>query len=130
MKQVFQKYISIFIVSVAMFWTFVFSQEFSIHATWWCLTWVGEECLVIEINPDNQATPESIAQDVVMSATYMVWTVLTIAIIVSWLWYIFSSASGKDPSKYKKWLMYAAIWAVLVRWAYAIVRLLQYIARW
>ena len=130
MKQLFRKCMSVFIASVAMFWTFAFSQEFSIHTTWWCLTWVGEECLVIEINPDNPATPESIAQDVVFSATYMVWTVLTIVIIVCWLWYIFSSASGKDTSKYKKWLISAAIWAVLVRWAYAIVRLIQYIAKW
>jgi hypothetical protein len=51
-------------------------------------------------------------------------------IVICWLWYIFSSASGKETSKYKKWLINAALWAVLVRWAYAIVRLIQYIARW
>lgn len=102
-----------------------------------CLMWVWENCFHYEKMmwiDDNQPwsgyTATSIAQDVVVSATYMVWTVLTIVIIVCWLWYIFSSASGKDTSKYKKWLIYAALWAILVRWAYAIVRLIQYVAKW
>jgi hypothetical protein len=124
------KYISVLILFIVTCWSFSFWQEFSINTTWWCLTWVWNECLIVEINPENPATPESIAQDIVFSATYMVWTILTIVIIVCWLWYIFSSASGKDTSKYKKWLISAAIWAVLVRWAYAIVRLIQYIAKW
>ena len=102
-----------------------------------CLMWMGQDCFEYEkmmwikdYQPGSWYTATSIAQDVVVSATYMVWTVLTIVIIVCWLWYIFSSASGKDTSKYKKGLVSAAIWAILVRWAYAIVRLIQYIARW
>lgn len=102
-----------------------------------CLMWIGQNCFhyekmmwIADSQPWSGYTATSIAQDVVFSATYMVWTVLTIVIIVCWLWYIFSSASGKDTSKYRKWLVYAAIWAVLVRWAYAIVRLIQYIAKW
>ena len=115
---------------IAIFWSFSFWQEFTINTTWGCLTWVWSDCLVVEINPENPATPESIAQDVVVSATYAVWTVLTIVLLVCWLWYIFASWSGKDTSKYKKWLIAAGIWAILVRSAPAIVRLIQYIARW
>lgn len=103
----------------------------------WCLMWVWQDCFQYETmmwiknyQPEAGYTATSVAQDVVMSATYMVWTVLTIVIIVCWLWYIFSSASGKDTKRYKDWLIYAAIWAVLVWWAYAIVRLIQYIAKW
>lgn len=102
-----------------------------------CLMWMWQDCFeyekmiwIKEYQPGSGYTATSIAQDVVVSATYMVWTVLTIVIIACWLWYIFASASGKDTSKYRKWLIYAAIWAVLVRWAYAIVRLIQYIAKW
>ena len=102
-----------------------------------CLMWMGQDCFEYEkmmwikdYQPGSGYTATSVTQDIVFSATYMVWTILTIVIIVCWLWYIFSSASGKDASKYKKWLISAAIWAVLVRWAYAIVRLIQYIARW
>ena len=105
-----------------------------------CLDWVWQNCFdyekliwIDDDQPDYTAT--SIAQDVVVSATYMVWTVLTIIILICWLWYIFSSTwgkglLGKSPSDYKSWLIKAAIWAILVRWAYAIVRLIQYIAQW
>jgi hypothetical protein len=102
-----------------------------------CLMWMWQDCVEYEkiiwikdYQPGSGYTATSIAQDVVVSATYAVWTILTIVIIVCWLWYIFSSASGKETSKYRKWLVSAAIWAILVRWAYAIVRLIQYIAKW
>lgn len=106
-----------------------------------CLMWVWQNCFhyekmmwIDDDQPWSGYTATSIAQDVVMSATYMVWTVLTIVIVICGLWYIFSSTwgkglFGKDPSEYKKWLINAALWAVLVWWAYAIVRLIQYIAR-
>ena len=124
------KYFSTLALVIVILWNFSFWQEFKISTTWWCLSWVWNDCLVVKMNTWENITPQSITQDVVVSATYMVWTVLTIVIIVCWLWYIFSSASGKDTSKYKKWLVSAAIWAILVRWAYAIVRLIQYVARW
>lgn len=102
-----------------------------------CLTWMWQWCLTYETmiwmkdyQPGSGYTATSIAQDLVVSATYMVWTVLTIAIVYCWLKYIFASAWGKDPKDYWKRLIQAAIWAVLVWWAYAIVRLIQYIARW
>ena len=112
-------------------------SKVGINLTGDCLMGVWQNCFHYEAmmwltgsQPGSGYTATSIAQDVVFSATYMVWTVLTIVIIVCWLWYIFASASAKDTSKYKKWLVSAAIWAVLVRWAYAIVRLIQYIAKW
>ena len=88
------------------------------------ILWIADD------QPDGGYTATSIAQDTVVSATYFVWTVLTIVLLVCWLWYIFASWSGKDTSKYKKWLIAAGIWAILVRSAPAIVRLIQYIARW
>ena len=103
--------------------------------TWmwkWCFSsdniirWSGSE--MARINKSRTVT--TIAQDIIVAATYMVWTVLTIIIIYCGLMYIFAARDGKDVSNYKKWLINAAIWAVLVRWAYAIVRLIQYIAKW
>jgi hypothetical protein len=124
------KFINLFMLLIVIFWSFSFWQELIVNTTWGCLTWVWNDCLIVEINPENPATPESIAQDVVVAATYYVWTVLTIVLLICWLWYVFASWSGKDTSKYKKWLIAAGIWAVLVRSAPAIVRLIQYIARW
>lgn len=120
--------ISTAVVSTFIFLSFVSAQEIIIKTTWGCLTWVWNECLVI--NAENDYTLESIAQDVIFAATYMLWTVLTLVIIYCWLWYIFAAKWWKDVNKYKNWLKNAMIWAVLVRWAYSIVRLIQYVAQW
>jgi hypothetical protein len=105
-----------------------------------CLTGMGKWCFSYDAMirwKDSQTTAinknrtvMTIAQDVILTATYMVWTVLTVILLYCWLMYIFAARWGKEPSKYKDWLVKAAIWAVLVRWAYAIVRLIQYIAQW
>ena len=94
----------------------------------WCFDY--EKIIWIDKTQNQNITAKSIAQDVLLSATYMVWTVLTVVIIYCWLMYIFAARSGKVDSKYKTWLINAWIWALLVWWAYAIVRLIQYIARW
>lgn len=100
-----------------------------------CLTWMGRNCFdyekliwIDEEQPDYTAT--SVAQDIIFAATYIVWTILTIVIIYCGLMYIFAAKDWKDPVNYKNWLKNAAIWALFVRWAYAIVRLIQYIAAW
>ena len=101
-----------------------------------CLTWMGRWCFDmgkltwIEKNQRSDISAMSIIQDIVYWATYMVWTILTIIIIYCGLCYIFASRDWKDVSKYRNWLIYAAIWAVLVWWAFAMVRLIQYIAKW
>ena len=104
-----------------------------------CLRWVWVWCfnlpgLLFPWNPisgeDKNRTVMSVSQDVVYWATRMVWTVLTIVIIYCGLMYIFAARWGKDGNAYKKWLISAAIWAILVWSAYAIVRLIQYIAKW
>ena len=128
MKRILYKFISIFALFIFTFWDLSFAQEIIVSFTGWCLTWVWNECFVI--NPEDDRDLMSIAQDIILAGTYAVWTVLTLVIIYCWLWYIFASRDGKDVSKYKKWLIYACIWALFVRWAYAIVRLIQYIAQW
>ena len=94
----------------------------------WCFDY--EKMIWIQNQQNEDISATSIAQDVIYAATYMVWTVLTIVIIYCGLWYIFATRDWKDVNKYKKWLTSAAIWALLVWWAYAIVRLIQYIAKW
>ena len=114
-------------------------NEFTAWEMWidlTCLTWMCKwafdfrKVLWIEETQPDGITGKSIVQDVIFAATYLVWTILTIVIIYCWLMYIFSARSGKVDSKYKTWLINAWIWALLVRWWYAIVRLIQYIARW
>lgn len=68
-------------------------------------------------------------QDIVLSATFFIWTVVTVALIVSGLMYIFAAASGKDPSWAKKWIIWALIGLVIVACSYFIIRLVQYLAK-
>ena len=101
-----------------------------------CLRGVWKNCFEyeklvwIDGKQKTKYTATSIAKDVMYAATYAVWTVLTIVIIYCGLMYIYASRWGKDTSSYRRWLVNAAIWAILVWWAYAIVRLIQYVARW
>jgi hypothetical protein len=111
------------------------ASEVGINFNWDCLMWMWkwcfdyEEMIWIDKAQNPNITVTSISQDVVLAATRNVWIVLSIVIIRCGLGYIFASKEGKWGEKYKKWLITAAIWALLVRWAYAIVRLIQYIAK-
>lgn len=128
MKHILYSCISTFFIVIIVLFSTVLAQEIIISTTWWCLTWVWTDCIVFE--PGDEYTVTTIVQDIIFAATYMVWTVLTLVIIYCWIWYIFAAGWWKDVNKYKNWLKKAMVWAVLVRWAYAIVRLIQYIANW
>jgi len=69
-------------------------------------------------------------QDVVLSATFFIGTLVTIALIVSWIMFIFAASSGKDPADAKKWIMWSLVGLLLVVSSYVIIRLVQYIAKW
>lgn len=145
MKKILSTFLSLFIVfsicvininSVFAQWD---AESVGINYEWDCVMWMWQDCFkyerliwVEEYQPGSGYTATSITQDAIFTATYLVWAILTIVIIRCWLWYIFASSSGKwkDANDYKNWLIKAALWAVLVRWAYAIVRLIQYIAKW
>ena len=101
-----------------------------------CLTWFWKGCFTYEkavwIKTSQEAhyTALSIVQDVIFAATYILWSVLTIILLYCGLMYIFAARWWKDTSAYRKWLVNAAIWAILVWWAYALVRLIQYVSKW
>lgn len=128
MKQILYNCIIVLFLVLFTFCGIISAQEIIINTTWWCLTWVWTDCILI--NSEHNYTVESIVQDVIFAGTYMVWTVLTLVIIYCWLGYIFAARWWKKVNKYKDWLKKAMIWALLVWWAYAIVRLIQYIANW
>ena len=102
-----------------------------------CLKGVGvdcfdyEKCIWID-NPNNDnKTALEVIQDVVLWVTYAVWTILVIVLIYCGIKYIFAAwTSASEAAKLKRWMINAWIWALLVRWAYIIVKLVQYIAEW
>lgn len=79
---------------------------------------------------EDSTSPDIFVQDIVLAATFFIGTVVTIAIIVSGLMFIFAGATGKDPSKAKSGLINSLIWLLIVISSYSIIRLVQYIAKW
>ena len=135
-----KKILTVFIGLLSIFIPFLICNITSAQERWIslkgeCLEGMWSDCFDYEeiiwiADSSAKPTATSIAQDVFYAATYMVWAVLTIVIIWCGIWYILASKDWKDVNSYKKWLTNAAIWALLVWWAYAIVRLIQYIAKW
>lgn len=70
-----------------------------------------------------------LVQDVILSATFFIGTVITIALVVSWLMYIFAASSGKDPWNAKKGIIGSILGLIIVASSYMIIRLVQYIAK-
>lgn len=78
----------------------------------------------------NDATSVGLfVQDVVLSATFFIGTLVTIALVVSGLMFIFAASSGKSPDKAKQWIMGSLIGLLIVVSSYVIIRLVQYIAK-
>lgn len=73
---------------------------------------------------------KSFLQDAVSWATYFIWTVVFVSLLVSWLMLIFSAGDEKLAEKWKMWVKYSVIWLFLVISSYAIIKLVQYVMRW
>jgi len=78
---------------------------------------------------DDPTSVGLFVQDVVLSATFFIGTLVTIALIVSGLMFIFAASSGKDPANAKQWIMWSLIGLLIVVSSYVIIRLVQYIAK-
>jgi hypothetical protein len=75
-------------------------------------------------NPNT--TPTELVQDVVLTATTFIGTILTVALIVSGLMLVFGGANENTASKGRSGIKYALIGYVVVLVSYAIVRLVQF----
>lgn len=80
-------------------------------------------------NPGDATSVGLFVQDIVLSATFFIGTLVTIALVVSGLMYIFAAASGKDPADAKKGIIGSLVGLLIVVSSYVIIRLVQYIAR-
>jgi hypothetical protein len=82
------------------------------------------------VRSTDQATSVGLfVQDIVLSATFFIGTVVTIALIVSGIMFIFAASSGKDPENAKKGMIDSLIGLLIVVSSYVIIRLVQYIAK-
>lgn len=136
----------IWLILIFIFWLFTFCT--TTHAEEWTVNWItiNSDCLLnwqckfniydtlwIRKSVRSEWDPTSVwffVQDIILAATTFIGTILTLAIIVSWLMYIFAAASGKDPAKAKSGLINSFIWLLIVILSYSIIRLVQYLAKW
>ena len=72
----------------------------------------------------------SFVQDIIYAATYFIWTVVTVALIVSWLMFVFSWADSSLRNRAKSWFKYSLYGLVIVTLSVIIVRAVQFIAQW
>jgi len=77
----------------------------------------------------DASSPELFVQDILLSATFFIWTIVTIALVVSGLMFIFAGATGKDPTKAKAGIKNSFIGLLIVVSSYSIIRVVQYIAK-
>lgn len=70
-------------------------------------------------------------QDIVLSMTFFIGTLVTIVIIYAGIMFIRSGIKGDDAlqSTAKKGIIWGLIGMLLVMWSYVIIRLVQYLVR-
>lgn len=82
------------------------------------------------VRDEGEATSVGLfVQDVVLSATFFIGTLVTIALVVSWIMFIMASSSGKDPANAKNGIIGSLVGLLIVVSSYVIIRLVQYIAK-
>lgn len=68
-------------------------------------------------------------QDITLATTTAIlWTLITVALVLSWLYFAICSVTGKEPKKAKEIIKACFAWLLLVMSSYAIVRLVQFLA--
>lgn len=71
--------------------------------------------------------PDILVQDIFLTATMLIGTVVTIVLVVSGIRYIMAWGSMGNAADAKKWIQRALIGLVIVTFSYTIVRVIQYV---
>jgi len=79
---------------------------------------------------ETRSSPWIFIQDIILSATFFVGTLITAVLIISWLLYVFAWVNANLQAKAKKWITGSLIWLLFVTWSYAFVRLIQFLVTW
>jgi hypothetical protein len=95
--------------------------KFDIYSTLWIRQSLPRE---------TRSSPWIFVQDIILSATFFVGTLITWVLIISWLLFVFAAAKPDLQSRAKKWVMWSLIWLLFVVWSYAFVRLIQFLITW
>lgn len=78
-------------------------------------------------DPKTANNPDILVQDIFLTATMLIGTVVTIVLVVSGIRYIMAWGSMGNAADAKKWIQRALIGLVIVTFSYTIVRVIQYV---
>ncbi len=89
------------------------------------------DTLGIKQNSADASSPWLLFQDIVLSMTFFIGTLVTIVIIIAWLMFIWSGFSGDTglQDRARKWLIGGFVGMLLVMSSYVIIRLVQFLVR-
>lgn len=79
--------------------------------------------------PGERTSVMNFVQDIVLGATTFIGTVVTVALILSGFFYVFSTVDSSLKSKAKDGIKYSLIGMVVVMLALVIIRIVQFLAR-
>ena len=97
--------------------------------TQWACSMNVYETLWSNVDPENHNLKE-LSKDAFWGFTMFIGFVVMVALVFSWFLMILWWADEKQYETWKKWVTYSIIWLLLVWFAYAIVRLVQFISAW
>jgi len=89
------------------------------------------DTLGIKQHSADPSSPWLLFQDLVLSMTFFIGTLVTVVIIIAGLMYIWSGFSGNTglQDRAKKWLLGWFIGLLLVMGSYVVIRLVQFLVR-
>lgn len=88
----------------------------------WCKDWYDSA---------TANDPNILVQDIFLTATMLIGTVVTLVLVVSGVKYIMAgSGDSWAANEAKKWIKNAIIGLIIVTFSYTIVRVIQYIVAW
>lgn len=79
--------------------------------------------------PGERTSVMNFIQDIVLGATMFIGTVVTVALILSGFFYVFSTVDSSLKAKAKNGIKYSLIGMVVVMLSLVIIRLVQFLAR-
>lgn len=93
----------------------------------WQCTFDANTALGIKQNQPDVSV-DAFAEDIILSATFFIGTIVAIWLMYSWWIYITAKDDGA-AAKWKNGIKWSFIWVLLVIGSYTIIRLVQYIAK-
>jgi hypothetical protein len=112
-------------------WTLWINMDSRCLINWQCSLDIYDTLWIRQSLPKStRSSPWIFIQDIILSATFFVGTLITWVLVISWLLFVFAWANGNLAAKAKKWITGSLIWLLFVTWSYAFVRLIQFLVTW